>query len=79
MARVQKRVTSKGATVYVAKWRAANGTDRTKGGFATKKAANDYAKANNTRTVQVVQGGVTVQNDSYQLDNWGRTLATPTS
>jgi integrase len=44
MARIQKRVTAKGATVYVAKWRKPDGTDNSKGGFMTKKAASDYAK-----------------------------------
>jgi hypothetical protein len=45
MARVQKRVTAAGATTYVAKWRAPDGRDRSKGGFATKKAANTFAVA----------------------------------
>jgi integrase len=44
MARVQKRVTARGATTYVAKWREPDGRDRSKGGFTTKKAASDYAK-----------------------------------
>jgi integrase len=44
MARVQKRVTAKGATSYVAKWREPDGRDRSKGGFTTKKTASDYAK-----------------------------------
>jgi integrase len=44
MARVHKRVTARGATVYVAKWRAPDGRDRSKGGFTTKKAASGYAK-----------------------------------
>lgn len=44
MARVHKRVTAKGATAYVAKWREPDGRDRSKGGFTTKKAASDYAK-----------------------------------
>lgn len=42
MARVQKRIKANGTTVYVAKWRLANGQDRSKGGFSTKKAARDY-------------------------------------
>ncbi len=44
MARVQKRTTKSGDTRYVAKWRDPDGTDHSKGGFTTKKAAGDYAK-----------------------------------
>lgn len=44
MARTQKRITSTGATRYVAKWRDPDGTDHSKGGFTTKKAAADYAR-----------------------------------
>lgn len=44
MARTQKRVTASGATRYVAKWRDPDGTDHSKGGFANKKAAADYAR-----------------------------------
>lgn len=44
MARTQKRVTQSGATRYVAKWRDPDGTDHSKGGFANKKAAADYAR-----------------------------------
>lgn len=43
MARVQKRTKADGTTVYVAKWRLADGRDRSKGGFSTKKAARDFA------------------------------------
>src|ERR1700757_3252938 len=43
MARIQKRVTSSGATTYVVKWRTPDGKDRSKGGFTTRKAANAYA------------------------------------
>jgi len=43
MARVQKRVTARGTTTYVVKWRTTNGTDRSKGGFTTKKAASAFA------------------------------------
>lgn len=42
MAHVQKRVRNSGATTYVVRWRAADGTERVKGGFRTKKAAEDY-------------------------------------
>jgi hypothetical protein len=45
MARIQKRITNSGATTYVAKWRASDGKDRSKGGFTTKKAANAFAVA----------------------------------
>lgn len=44
MARTQKRVTTSGATRYVAKWRDPDGTDHSKGGFTNKKAAADYAR-----------------------------------
>jgi integrase len=43
MASVEKRQTSKGATRYIVKWRTADGQHRTKGGFTTKKAAENYA------------------------------------
>jgi integrase len=50
MARIQKRVTAKGATTYVVKYRATNGVDRSRGGFITKKAANAFAaKVENDR------------------------------
>ncbi|MFA5709459.1 tyrosine-type recombinase/integrase [Mycolicibacterium sp.] len=42
MARIQKRETASGTT-YVVKWRAPDGTDRTKGGFDTKRKAEAYA------------------------------------
>jgi hypothetical protein len=44
MARTQKRVTVSGVPRYVAKWRDPDGTDHSKGGFANKKAAADYAR-----------------------------------
>ena len=40
MARIQKRATKSGATTYVVKWRTPDGTERSKGGFRTRKAAN---------------------------------------
>lgn len=43
MASIEKRQTSKGATTYIVKWREPDGKHRTKGGFATKKAAENYA------------------------------------
>lgn len=39
---VQKRVRN-GATMYVVRWYAADGKERAKGGFRTRKAAEDYA------------------------------------
>jgi len=43
IARIQKRQTKSGATIYVVKWRTPDGADRTKGGFSTRNAANAYA------------------------------------
>nr|WP_313774282.1 tyrosine-type recombinase/integrase [Mycobacterium sp.] len=43
MAAVQKRVRASGTTTYVVRWYAPDGTERTKGGFRTKKAAEDWA------------------------------------
>jgi integrase len=43
MAGIQKRVSANGTTTYVVRWYAPDGTERTKGGFRTKKAAEDYA------------------------------------
>jgi hypothetical protein len=43
MAGIQKRVRTSGTTTYVVRWNAPDGTERTKGGFRTKKAAEDYA------------------------------------
>lgn len=42
MASTEKRQTAKGATVYIVKYRTADGKHRTKGGFASKKAAEAY-------------------------------------
>lgn len=42
MPRIQKRETARGAT-YVVKWRTPDGSDRSKGGFATKRKAEAYA------------------------------------
>ncbi|MGE2717895.1 hypothetical protein ACQI4L_27870 [Mycolicibacterium litorale] len=44
MARVKKCTTCSGAAKYIAKWRDPDGTDHSKGGFTTKKAAADYAR-----------------------------------
>ena len=43
MARVQKRRRADGRPVYIVKWRTPDGEDRSKGGFRTTKAADDYA------------------------------------
>ena len=43
MANIQKRTRNDGETVYVVKWRAADGRHRSKGGFSTKRAAENYA------------------------------------
>ncbi|GAB4708673.1 tyrosine-type recombinase/integrase [Mycobacterium avium] len=43
MASVQKRTRADGRPVYVVKWREADGKERTKGGFPTKKLAGAYA------------------------------------
>ncbi|MCA2249959.1 tyrosine-type recombinase/integrase [Mycobacterium intracellulare] len=43
MASVEKRQTNRGAITYIVKWREPDGKHRTKGGFATKKAAENYA------------------------------------
>jgi integrase len=43
MAHVQKRARAGGRPVYIVKWRTPDGKHRTKGGFATKKAAEAYA------------------------------------
>jgi len=37
----------------------------------------NYGKTSTARTVAVVQGGVTVKNDAYQFDSWGRVIDTP--
>jgi integrase len=40
---VQKRVRTSGRTTYVVRWYDPDGTERTRGGFRTKKAAEDWA------------------------------------
>jgi integrase len=48
MARIQRRTRASGSATYVVKWRTPDAKDRSKGGFATRKAANAYAtKAEN--------------------------------
>ena len=43
MATVQKRVRHSGTTTYVVRWYAPDGKEHTRGGFRTKKAAEDWA------------------------------------
>lgn len=43
MARIQKRTRADGRAVYIVKWYTPDGKDRTKGGFATKRAAQAHA------------------------------------
>src|SRR3954463_13230312 len=43
MATVQKRVRHSSTTTYVVRWYAPDGKERTRGGFRTKKAAEDWA------------------------------------
>jgi integrase len=43
MAHVQKRTRADGATTYVVKWQNPDGKHRSKGGFTTKKSAENYA------------------------------------
>ena len=43
MASVQKRVRNSGTTTYVVRWYAPDGTERTRGGFRSRKAAEAYA------------------------------------
>jgi hypothetical protein len=43
MASVQKRVRNSGTTTYVVRWYAPDGTERTRGGFRTRKDARAFA------------------------------------
>lgn len=43
MAHVQKRVRNSGTTTYVVRWTGPDGTEHSKSGFRTKKAAESYA------------------------------------
>lgn len=43
MAGIQKRVRASGTTTYVVRWYAPDGTERTKGGFRTRKDAKAFA------------------------------------
>ena len=42
MASIEKRVSSKGRATYIVKWRTPDDQHRTRGGFATKRAAEAY-------------------------------------
>jgi integrase len=42
MAHVQKRVWGNGTATYLVRWRTPDGTERTKGGFPTRRQARDY-------------------------------------
>ena len=66
MAHVQKRTTSAGQTRYVVKYRTPDGKGRSKGGFTTTKAADDYAtevdyNANRGTRFDPKAGGVVFQ------------------
>lgn len=54
MAYVQKRNTKSGSAAYIVKWRDPDGKHQTKGGFHTRKAAEDYA----TETAEKIRRGV---------------------
>lgn len=54
MAYVQKRITKSGSAAYVVKWKDPDGKHRTKGGFRTRKAAEDYA----TETADKIRRGM---------------------
>lgn len=63
MARIQKRQTSKGTPTYVVKWRTPDGKDRSKGGFATKRAAEQYG----TRAEEASIRGIDFDPDAGKL------------
>lgn len=54
MAYVQKRHTKSGSAAYIVKWKDPDGKHQTKGGFRTRKAAEDYA----TETADKIRRGV---------------------
>lgn len=54
MAYVQKRTTKSGSAAYIVKWKDPDGKHQTKGGFRTRKAAEDYA----TETADKIRRGV---------------------
>jgi len=51
MAGIQKRVRASGTTTYVVRWYAPDGTERTKGGFRTRKDAKAFAAKADTQTL----------------------------
>jgi integrase len=51
MAGVQKRVRASGTTTYVVRWYAPDGTERSKGGFRTRKDAKAFAAKADTETL----------------------------
>jgi integrase len=51
MAGVQKRVRASGTTTYVVRWYAADGTERSKGGFRTRKDAKAFAAKADAETM----------------------------
>jgi integrase len=54
MAYVQKRITKSGSAAYIVKWKDPDGKHQTKGGFRTRKEADDYA----TETADKIRRGV---------------------
>lgn len=51
MAGIQKRVRASGTTTYVVRWYAADGTERSKGGFRTRKDAKAFAAKADAETL----------------------------
>jgi integrase len=51
MASVQKRVRASGTTTYVVRWYTADGSERTKGGFRTRKDAKGFAAKADAETL----------------------------
>jgi integrase len=51
MAGIQKRVRASGTTTYVGRWYAPDGTERSKGGFRTRKDAKAFAAKADTETL----------------------------
>jgi Arm DNA-binding domain len=54
VAYVQKRITKSGSGAYIVKWKDPDGKHQTKGGFRTRKAAEDYA----TETADKIRRGM---------------------
>ncbi|MGU3502596.1 Arm DNA-binding domain-containing protein [Mycobacterium sp. C31M] len=51
MASVQKRVRTSGTTTYVVRWYTPDGSERTKGGFRTRKDAKAFASKAEAETL----------------------------